>query len=142
MAGGNLTRLLQASLLRSEGRQASPRLLLSTTSVRRHLGQQQEMDISKDYYSILGVTPDATATEVREAFYDAARRLHPDVNPDPNARKEFEFAQEAFRVLKDPRARRRYDIAADVERSLEQKAEDLEMHWMTKRSVRMVYQQY
>ena len=42
---------------------------------------RSEIDITKDYYDILGVVPDATATEIREAFYDAARRLHPDVNP-------------------------------------------------------------
>ena len=34
-----------------------------------------DMDITKDYYGVLGVTPDATLTEIREAFYDSARKV-------------------------------------------------------------------
>ena len=63
-----------------------------------------------NHYEILRITPDATATEVREAFYTLAKRLHPDVNPSLTAREEFERLQEAFKVLKDPKKRAKYNV--------------------------------
>ena len=39
-------------------------------------------------------------------------------------------------MLRDPEVRREYDIKADVERTLEQKAEEMERHWMVRRTVR------
>jgi hypothetical protein len=64
---------------------------------------------SGDLYAALGLTEEATQTEIREAFYRKAKRLHPDVNPDKEAKDEFSMAQEAFNKLKDPKKRRNYD---------------------------------
>ena len=74
------------------------------------------MTSAKDYYEILGVPPDATTTEIREAFYRGAKELHPDVNPSPLAKAEFEALQEAFKVLKNPRDRDRYDSSVHSKR--------------------------
>jgi DnaJ-class molecular chaperone len=63
-----------------------------------------------DYYEVLGIGRDASATEVKRAFRGLARELHPDVNDhDPEAEEKFKEAAEAYEVLSDPERRRTYD---------------------------------
>ena len=63
----------------------------------------------KDYYAILGVEKDATDEQVRRAFQQKARKLHPDVNKAPDAEERFKEVSEAYAVLSDADKRRRYD---------------------------------
>ena len=64
----------------------------------------------KDYYSILGVSKDATPEEMKRAFRTLARESHPDANPDdPTAEARFREVAEAYEVLSDPEKRRAYD---------------------------------
>ena len=63
----------------------------------------------KDYYAILGVDKDATGDEIRKAFQQKARKLHPDVNKEPDAEERFKEVSEAYAVLSDEDKRRRYD---------------------------------
>ncbi|HEY8083549.1 MAG TPA: DnaJ domain-containing protein [Solirubrobacterales bacterium] len=63
-----------------------------------------------DYYETLGVDRDASETDVKRAFRQLARELHPDVNNhDPEAEEKFKAAAEAYEVLSDPERRRTYD---------------------------------
>ncbi|NLJ54682.1 MAG: molecular chaperone DnaJ [Intrasporangiaceae bacterium] len=66
-----------------------------------------------DYYADLGVSRDATAEEIKRAYRKAARRLHPDVNPGPEAEEEFKKISQAYDVLSDPEKRRSFDMGAD-----------------------------
>ena len=63
----------------------------------------------KDYYAILGVEKDASTEEIRKAFQQKARKLHPDVNKEPDAEERFKEVSEAYAVLSDPDKRSRYD---------------------------------
>ncbi len=64
----------------------------------------------KDYYKILGVSPNATEKEIKKAYRQLARKYHPDVNPnDPQAEERFKEINEAYEVLSDPEKRKKYD---------------------------------
>lgn len=62
----------------------------------------------RDYYTVLGVSRDATETEIKRAFRELARKHHPDVSPHNNG-EVFREINEAYAVLSDRDARARYD---------------------------------
>lgn len=62
------------------------------------------------YYDALEITPDATAAEIRKAYYKLALKCHPDKNPgDPEAHMKFQAIGEAYQVLNDAKRREEYD---------------------------------
>ena len=67
-----------------------------------------------DYYEVLGVSRDASDSEIKKAFRGLARELHPDVTGhDPEAEARFKEAAEAYEVLSDAERRRTYDQYGD-----------------------------
>lgn len=72
------------------------------------------MPASYDFYVILGVSRQATFTELKKAYYRRAKQCHPDRHPgNPTKEEEFKRLVHAFDVLSDPLQRRAYDEAAD-----------------------------
>jgi curved DNA-binding protein len=64
----------------------------------------------KDYYHILGVSPNADQKEIKKAFRNLARSVHPDVNPgNKEAEENFKSINEAYQVLSDTKQRKKYD---------------------------------
>lgn len=63
----------------------------------------------QDYYELLGVARDASHEDIKRAFRQLARELHPDVSEAPDAELRFRAVAEAYEVLSDPERRRTYD---------------------------------
>jgi len=64
-----------------------------------------------DHYAVLGVPRDASPEAIRRAYHRAARRLHPDMNPNGSSAEAFLRLQAAYDLLSDPQLRREYDAA-------------------------------
>jgi molecular chaperone DnaJ len=64
----------------------------------------------RDPYEVLGISRDASEQQIKKAFRQLARELHPDVNAhDPEAEQKFKEAAEANEILSDPERRATYD---------------------------------
>src|SRR5919199_4568626 len=64
----------------------------------------------RNYYEILGVSPEASSEEIKKAFRRLALQYHPDVNPgDKAAEEKFKDISEAYEILSDPERRKKYD---------------------------------
>ena len=61
------------------------------------------------HYERLGVSPEASTNEVRDAYRRAARRLHPDAAGEHSA-QQMAAVNQAWWVLRDPQRRRAYDL--------------------------------
>ena len=70
--------------------------------------------MSHDPYEILGVAKDADADTIKKSYRKLARKLHPDVNPDPETQEQFKEVTRAYEILSDPEKRRRYDMGGDA----------------------------
>lgn len=65
---------------------------------------------SDDYYEVLGVRPQASTRQIKEAYRRLALEHHPDRNRDrPGAAETMKRLNEAYAVLSNPGKRREYD---------------------------------
>lgn len=71
------------------------------------------MSAGIDYYRLLGVPREAPDREIKRAYYELARKLHPDKasSPEEAAKNAGELAaiSQAYNTLKDSRKREEYD---------------------------------
>ena len=63
----------------------------------------------KDYYKILGVERKAGDEEIKKAYRKLARKYHPDVSKEANAKEKFQEVSEAYETLRDKEKRAAYD---------------------------------
>jgi len=63
----------------------------------------------KDYYKILGVERGAADEEIKKAYRRLARKYHPDVSKEANAKEKFQEVAEAYETLRDKEKRAAYD---------------------------------
>ncbi|MGE5139705.1 MAG: DnaJ C-terminal domain-containing protein, partial [Rudaea sp.] len=85
----------------------------------------------KDYYKILGVSPDADENAIKTTYRKLARQLHPDVNPgDKEAGEKFKEVNEAYQVLSNPEQRKKYDeLRSEYQRYQQQGGRPQEFNW-------------
>lgn len=64
----------------------------------------------KDYYEVLGVSKDASESDLKRAYRKLAKQYHPDLHPgDKAAEEKFKEINEAYAVLSDSTKRSQYD---------------------------------
>jgi tetratricopeptide (TPR) repeat protein len=80
----------------------------------REMNERLEIARKGTYYQLLGVAPDGTPQQIRTAFYDIARKFHPDYHMDRTAwmiplKELVAAATTAYKVLSDEDKRATYD---------------------------------
>uniref|UniRef100_A0A1I8H000 DnaJ homolog subfamily B member 9 n=1 Tax=Macrostomum lignano TaxID=282301 RepID=A0A1I8H000_9PLAT len=73
----------------------------------------ESIPVSRDWYSVLGVSSQADQSSIRAAWKTACLKYHPDKNPDA---EEFHLINMAYSVLRDANLRRVYDAALMLSR--------------------------
>jgi molecular chaperone DnaJ len=75
----------------------------------------------KSYYQILGLKPDASASDIKRAYRDIVKEQHPDVGQHHKSKKQLEqeteemlLINEAYETLRDKKRRTEYDIIIGV----------------------------
>lgn len=64
----------------------------------------------KTHYDCLEITPKATQTDVKSAYYKLSKKYHPDINQqNPSAAERFRDITEAYEVLGNVKSRKLYD---------------------------------
>ncbi|KAK2155146.1 hypothetical protein LSH36_247g01062 [Paralvinella palmiformis] len=63
----------------------------------------------KNYYEVLELTPKATGSQIKSAYYRLSKKYHPDKNPSKESKAMFSEISEAYETLGNIRSRRIYD---------------------------------
>jgi len=65
----------------------------------------------RDYYEILGISPNASSEDIKKAYRRLAVKYHPDKNRDNSkeAEEKFKEVSEAYKILSDGEKRKIYD---------------------------------
>jgi len=64
----------------------------------------------QDFYDLLGVSKTASKAEIKKAYFQLAKKYHPDTNKDDDtASEKFKEVTEAYEVLSDDKQRPLYD---------------------------------
>ena len=66
------------------------------------------------YYQVLGITKDASQSDIKKAYRSKAMELHPDRNQGKDTTAEFQDLQEAYDVLSDEKLRQQYDADSSI----------------------------
>jgi hypothetical protein len=63
-----------------------------------------------DYYAVLGVSPNATLSEIRQSYRRLAFLCHPDITKNPASIPFMQLLNEAYSILGNPLKRAQYDF--------------------------------
>jgi curved DNA-binding protein len=69
--------------------------------------------MAKSLYETLGLSDNASESEIKKAYRKLARQYHPDVNKDPKAEEKFKEINAAYEVLSDKDKKAQYDMHGD-----------------------------
>ncbi|MGK3756882.1 MAG: curved DNA-binding protein CbpA [Bacillariaceae sp.] len=85
-------------------------------------GEEAERIVKdREYYDLLGVSTNATATEIKKSYYKKARLCHPDkALDDPDAADKFQNLGHAYNVLSNEQSRAAYDKRGKADTTAEE----------------------
>ena len=69
--------------------------------------------MAKSLYETLGLSDNASESEIKKAYRKLARQYHPDVNKDASAEEKFKEINAAYEVLSDKEKKSQYDMHGD-----------------------------
>ncbi|KAK1129092.1 hypothetical protein K0M31_020222 [Melipona bicolor] len=104
-------------------RQTTPKETTHTQASNDYTKEQLEhikrIKKCKDYYEILGVSKDATDSDIKKAYKKLALQLHPDKNKAPGAAEAFKAIGNAVAILTDVEKRKQYDMYGSEEERMQ-----------------------
>ena len=65
--------------------------------------------MSPTHYETLGVSKDASESEIKKAYRSLSLQYHPDRNPSPDAKAKFQEINDAYETLSDAEKKQQYD---------------------------------
>ncbi|KAF2363118.1 DnaJ domain [Trinorchestia longiramus] len=66
-------------------------------------------EVNQNFYELMGLTQDATVSDVKRAYRTLSKQIHPDKSDDPDAEIKFRQMVSVYEVLKDAERRAHYD---------------------------------
>ena len=60
-------------------------------------------------YGVLGIDQTASKAEIKKAFFQLAKKYHPDVNKEKGAKEKYQKINEAYETLGNEQKRQIYD---------------------------------
>lgn len=114
---GGFTRSSAVGLYKSHGEYHAARCNGVTPALGRRYGCESfarsfhsSSSTRKDYYKILNVSRNASQKEIKKAYYELAKKFHPDTNKgNKESQQKFAEVAEAYEVLGDQTKRQQYD---------------------------------
>ncbi|XP_020281210.1 dnaJ homolog subfamily B member 12-like [Pseudomyrmex gracilis] len=91
----------------------------SSDYTKEQLEHVKRIKKCKDYYEILGVSKDATDSDIKKAYKKLALQLHPDKNKAPGAAEAFKAIGNAVAILTDAEKRKQYDMFGPEEERMQ-----------------------
>jgi len=70
--------------------------------------------MSKSLYETLGVSENATQSEIKKAYRNLAKKYHPDINKTKEAEEKFKEINAAYEILGDEEKKAQYDQYGDT----------------------------
>lgn len=99
----------------------TPPYISKMPSKKSNVAEPEEPDTTINPYTILSITPEATASEIKTAYRRAALANHPDKvtsESQANATASFQRIAFAYAILSDPIRRKRYDATGSTSDSI------------------------
>ncbi|KAK2583005.1 hypothetical protein KPH14_009050 [Odynerus spinipes] len=96
-----------------------PQVQVNVEYSKEQLEAVKRIKKCKDYYEILGVSKEATDSDIKKAYKKLALQLHPDKNKAPGAAESFKAIGNAVAILTDVEKRKQYDLYGPEEERLQ-----------------------
>ena len=88
-------------------------------NVKRDISGPSSWKQKRSHYAILEIGPTSTSKEIKDAFINLSKQLHPDLHPEGQSKSDterFQMVIEAYDVLSDPIRKKEYDASLGLTR--------------------------